>query len=104
MIDYNEMVKNESMEDVILFLVARRESGLIYPAIDRFFYRHNGPDKYESCNIMILRETHRLLNEEKIMCGGEKGGLYMKGPKWVKPGFMSEGKYEIDKKTYMYYF
>lgn len=34
-------------------------------AIDRFFYRHNGPDKYESCNIMILRETHRLLNEEK---------------------------------------
>lgn len=37
MIDYNEMVKNESMEDVILFLVARRESGLIYPAIDRFF-------------------------------------------------------------------
>lgn len=31
MIDYNEMVKNESMEDVILFLVARRESGLIYP-------------------------------------------------------------------------
>lgn len=37
MIDYNEMIKNESMEDVILFLVARRESGLIYPAIDRFF-------------------------------------------------------------------
>ncbi len=45
---------------------------------------------------MILRETHRLLNEEKIMCGGEKGSLYMKGPKWIEPDFMSEGKYEID--------
>lgn len=30
------------------------------------------------------------------MCGGEKGGLYMKGPKWIEPDFMSEGKYEID--------
>lgn len=96
MINYNEMVKNESMEDVILFLVARRERGLIYPAIDGFFYLHNGQDKYEACNIMILRETHRLLNEEKIMCGGDKGGHYMKGPKWIEPDFMSEGKYEID--------
>lgn len=56
--------------------------------------------KNESCNIMILCETHRLLNE-KIMCGGEKGGLYMKGPKWVGPDFMSEGKYETDKKGHL---
>lgn len=66
------------------------------PGNRSFFYLHNGPDKYEACNIMILRETHRLMNEEKIMCGEEKGGLYMKGPKWIEPDFMSEGKYEID--------
>lgn len=36
MIDFDAMVKNEDMADIILFLVNRNENGIAYPSIDRF--------------------------------------------------------------------
>lgn len=60
MIDFDEMVKNEDMADVILFLVSRGENGIAYPSMDRFFGRHKAAEKYESYNIKLIHETKSL--------------------------------------------
>lgn len=59
MIDFDAMVKNEDMADVILFLVSQGENGMLYPSIDRFFGRHNANEKYESYNIKLIHETKK---------------------------------------------
>ncbi|WAT03408.1 hypothetical protein O1V64_13195 [Rouxiella badensis] len=66
MIDFDAMVKNESMADVILFLVGREENGIAYPFMDRFFGRHKAAEKYESYNIKLLLETKKLKDSGQV--------------------------------------
>ncbi|WP_422882763.1 hypothetical protein [Pantoea agglomerans] len=60
MIDFDKMVQNEDMADVILFLVSRGENGMAYPSIDRFFGRHKAAEKYESYNTELIHELKNL--------------------------------------------
>ncbi|ECG8633829.1 hypothetical protein FNN91_23105 [Salmonella enterica subsp. salamae] len=96
MIDFDEMVKNESMADVILFLVGRGENGMSYPSIDRFFGRHKAAEKYESYNIKLLHETKMLEDSGKVFSARTYGcSGYRKGPNWTPPTFVTEKKYGI---------
>ncbi|WP_241666497.1 hypothetical protein [Jejubacter calystegiae] len=86
MIDFDAMVKNEDMADVILFLVSRREDGMSYPSIDRFFGRHKADEKYRSYNIKLIHETKKLEDNGSVL-GGKS---YKKGPNWKEPKFVTE--------------
>ncbi|MGR7527324.1 hypothetical protein ACU6ZM_24570 [Klebsiella aerogenes] len=94
MIDFDAMVKNESMGDIVLFLVSREGNGMSYPSIDRFFGRHKADEKYEAYNIKLIHETRHLENEGSIFSG--KSYSYKKGPNWKAPAFMNEKKYGIE--------
>lgn len=94
MIDFDAMVKNESMDDVILYLVSREENGIGYPSMDRFFGRHKATEKYDSYNIKLIHETKRLEDKGSVFSG--KSYSYKKGPNWKEPKFMTEKKYGIE--------
>jgi len=96
MIDYDAMVENESMADVILFLIGREVNGLSHPSIDLFFGRHKGNEKYQSYNIKLIHEIKNLQSSEKILFGKKSGYGYQKGPNWKAPKFVSEKKYGIE--------
>lgn len=96
MIDYNLMVKNESMKDVILFLVSLGSNGIAYPSIDRFFGRHKAAEKYESYNIKLIEETKKLECSGLIFSSKTYGSGYKKGPNWKEPKFVTEKKYGIE--------
>ncbi len=95
MIDYKEMVKNEDMADVILFLVSQEESGITYPSMDRFFGRHKADEKYESYNIKLINETKKLESSGQIFSARTYGSGCKKGPNWKEPKFVTEKKYGI---------
>ncbi|MDF9722491.1 hypothetical protein P4S07_022245 [Serratia marcescens] len=94
MIDFDAMVKNESMTDVILYLVGRGENGIAYPSIDRFFGRHKAAEKYESYNIKLIHETKHLEENGSVFSG--KSYSFKKGPNWKEPAFVTEKKYGIE--------
>ncbi|MFI8416052.1 hypothetical protein ACQKDS_06245 [Serratia sp. NPDC078593] len=96
MVDYNAMVKNESMADVILYLVGREENGIGYPSIDRFFGRYNADKKYEAYNIKLIAETKLLEESGKIYSSRTYGAGCKKGPNWEEPKFVAEKKYGIE--------
>ncbi|WP_158783763.1 hypothetical protein [Pantoea sp. BAV 3049] len=89
MYDFDAMVKNEEMKDVILFLVGRREQGMSHPSLDRFFYIHKASEKYESYNIRLINEAENLKASQELIPG------YKTGPNWKAPDFMVENKYYI---------
>ncbi|HEY3986684.1 hypothetical protein [Cedecea sp.] len=95
MIDFDEMVKNEDMADVILFLVGRWEDGIGYPTMDLFFGRHKAAEKYESYNIKLIRETKKLEDSGQIFSAKTYGTGCKKGPNWKEPKFVTEKKYGI---------
>ncbi|QJW57881.1 hypothetical protein HL670_04804 [Serratia plymuthica] len=96
MIDFDLMVKNEDMGDVILFLVGRSDNGIAYPFMDRFFGRHKADDKYEAYNIKLIKETKRLESIGQIFSARTYGSGYKKGPNWKAPKFVTEKKYGIE--------
>ncbi|MFS7162741.1 hypothetical protein AB6825_18425 [Serratia proteamaculans] len=96
MIDYDLMVQNESMEDVILFLVSRGDNGVAYPSMDRFFGRHKADEKYDSYNIKLIEETKKLEGIGQIFSARTYGSGYKKGPNWKAPVFVTEKKYGIE--------
>lgn len=93
MFDFDEIVKNEEMKDVILFLLGYKEKGMSYPSIDRFFNIHKAQNKYESYNILLINVTKQLEDEGKIISNGKYG--YIAGPNWTAPDFMVNNKYII---------
>ncbi|VDR24478.1 Uncharacterised protein [Raoultella terrigena] len=95
MIDFDLMVKNEEMGDVIVFLVGREDEGIAYPFIDRFFGRHKAAEKYGSYNIKLIEETRLLENDGLIYSAKTYGAGYKKGPNWKEPKFVTEKKYGI---------
>ncbi|WP_261253286.1 hypothetical protein [Serratia entomophila] len=96
MIDFDEMVKNEDMADVILFLVSRGENGIAYPSMDRFFGRHKAAEKYESYNIKLIHETKKLEDNGQVFSARTYGSGCKKGPNWKEPAFVTEKKYGIE--------
>jgi len=95
MIDFDAMVKNEGMADVILFLVSRSDNGVAYPFMDRFFGIHKAAEKYESYNIKLINETKRLEASGLVFSARTYGSGYKKGPNWKEPKFVTEKKYGI---------
>nr|WP_024966735.1 hypothetical protein [Pantoea sp. IMH] len=94
MIDFDAMVKNETMGDVILFLVSHRENGIDYPTMDRFFGKHKAAEKYKSYNIKLIHEVKHLEELGRIFSG--KTYIYQKGPNWQVPAFVAEKKYGVE--------
>ncbi|CAM4034717.1 hypothetical protein [Serratia silvae] len=96
MIDFDLMVKNEAMGEIILFLVSRGEDGVAYPFMDRFFGRHKAAEKYGAYNLKLIEETKRLENSGQIFSAKTYGSGYKKGPNWKAPKFVTEKKYGIE--------
>ncbi|EDP2116841.1 hypothetical protein QN002_004265 [Salmonella enterica subsp. enterica serovar Muenchen] len=96
MIDFDAMVKNEDMADIILFLVNRNENGIAYPSIDRFFGRHKAAEKYESYNIKLIHEVRKLEESGQVLSSRIYGAGCKKGPNWKEPRFVTEKKYGIE--------
>ncbi|WP_232555871.1 hypothetical protein [Klebsiella variicola] len=90
MIDFERMVAEQNLVDIILFLV-RKENGFDYPQMDRFFSRHKF-SVIENGEFMRTFEQMRLNGEVEL---GAKM-LVMKGPKWREPKFVTEKKYGIE--------
>jgi len=95
MIDYDAMVKNESMADIVLFLIGREVNGRGHPSIDRFFGMHKGAEKYQAYNIELIKVVRELQTSGEIYFGAIYGVGYQKGPNWKEPKFVTEKKYGI---------
>ncbi|HBV2421529.1 TPA: hypothetical protein ACH1J1_002789 [Klebsiella pneumoniae] len=90
MIDFERMVAEQNLADIILFLV-RKENGFGYPQMDRFFSRHKF-SVIENGEFMRTFEQMRLNGEVEL---GEKM-LVVKGRNWKEPRFVTEKKYGIE--------
>lgn len=96
MIDFDKMVQNEEMADVILFLVSLNKNGMAYPSIDRFFGRHNAAEKYKSYNIELIHQLKKLEETAQVFSSDTYGSGCHKGPYWKAPAFVNERKYGIE--------
>ncbi|MGJ0482700.1 hypothetical protein [Pantoea agglomerans] len=96
MIDFDKMIQNEEMADVILFLVSRSEKGIAYPSIDRFFGMHNAAEKYKSYNIELIHQLKKLEDTQQVSSTNVYGSGCQKGPDWKEPAFVTEKKYGIE--------
>ncbi|WP_338803072.1 immunity protein [Xenorhabdus griffiniae] len=79
-----QMIKNESVEDILLFFSLKSS----YPSIDRMYVRFN----FEVIEKNELWTTYkRLLDEGKLAKDGK--GKTIKGPNWKEPEFSRTKKY-----------
>ncbi|HGJ5874942.1 immunity protein [Arsenophonus apicola] len=86
MIDLENIYKNESVEDVLLYFALRTP----YPTIDRMYVKYN----FEvAATGELLQTHHRLFNEGKLK--KTSNPLPEKGPNWKEPRFVTEKKYGI---------
>jgi hypothetical protein len=90
MINFNELIANESVEDVIVFFAGSSKS-IGYPEVDRFFSRYK-PVVHQTGEFM---NTFHALSSRGIVSMNEKMGL-IKGPNWKAPAFMEQKKYGIE--------
>jgi len=86
MINFKEMIENESVEDVLLYFAPIRS----YPGIDRMYVRY---DFEVAAKRELLFCFQKLVKEGKL-AKNEKGRTY-KGPNWKEPKFVTEKKYGI---------
>lgn len=89
MIDFDRMAKDESVADVIAFLVSNEE-GFGYPQMDRFFSRYN----FAVISNGEFMRVFEQIRQSGIVTWDEKM-LVKKGPNWKKPTFMSMKKYGV---------
>ncbi|MGH5969384.1 hypothetical protein ACRFL2_14135 [Klebsiella aerogenes] len=90
MIDFERMVAEQNLVDIILFLV-RKENGFGYPQMDRFFSRHKF-SVIENGEFMRTFEQMRLKGEVEL----REKMLVVKGPNWKEPRFVTDKKYGIE--------
>lgn len=90
MIDFERMVAEQNLVDIILFLV-RKENGFGYPQMDRFFSRHKF-SVIENGEFMRTFEQMRLKGEVEL----REKMLVVKGPNWKEPRFVIDKKYGIE--------
>ncbi|WP_223570179.1 hypothetical protein [Pseudomonas sp. BF-R-26] len=79
-----EIVKNESLEDIVTVFALLRSP----PHLDMMIRRHNR----EAVQHGELEEAYTKLYEAGILVDGEKG-LCIKGPNWKAPKFVIEKRY-----------
>lgn len=91
MLNLEQIIKNESVEDIILFF-ASRPNGIGYIRLDSLFvrFRHEVIEEGE-----LLKTTQRMRREKIIETRGQSM-LYFPGPHWREPQFMAEKKYGIE--------
>lgn len=90
MIDFERMVAEQTLVDIILFLV-RNENGFGYPQMDRFFSRY----KFSVIENGEFMKTFEQMRQKGVVEWGEKM-LVKKGPNWKEPKFVREKKYGIE--------
>lgn len=90
MIDLERLVNEESVSDVIAFLV-RNDSGFGYPQMDRFFSRHN----FSVVGNGEFMRTFEKLRQNGVVEWGDNM-LVKKGPNWKEPEFVTNKKYGIE--------
>lgn len=90
MIDFERMVAEQMLVDIILFLV-RNENGFGYPQMDRFFSRY----KFSVIENGEFMKTFEQMRQKGVVEWGEKM-LVKKGPNWKEPKFVTEKKYGIE--------
>ncbi|EOF4707028.1 MULTISPECIES: hypothetical protein [Klebsiella] len=90
MIDFERMVAEQTLVDIILFLV-RNENGFGYPQMDRFFSRY----KFSVIENGEFMKTFEQMRQKGVVEWGEKM-LVKKGPNWKEPKFVTEKKYGIE--------
>jgi len=81
------IIKNESIEDVLLVLAPNTS----YPGIDRLYVRFNF-DVIENRELFF---TYQRLVAEGKLAEDEKGHT-IKGPNWKEPAFITEKKYSFE--------
>jgi len=87
MLDIESIIRNESVEDVLLYFALRTS----YPSIDRMYVKY----KFEVISSRELMLTHqRLIEEGKLLKTGKP--LPEKGPNWKEPEFVKQKKYGIE--------
>lgn len=86
MLDFESIVKNESVEDVLLHFSLKTP----YPAIDRMYVKY----KFDVVASGELISTYqRLVREGKLREHGQ--ALPEKGPHWRAPDFSLQKKYGL---------
>ncbi len=87
MINFKQLIENENVDDVLLFLAPRTA----YPSIDRLYVRY----KFGIIEKGLLYPTYVKLLKEGKFSEDEKGHT-LKGPNWQAPKFVTEKKYGIE--------
>ncbi len=87
MIDFRQLIENESVEDVLLFFAPRTA----YPAIDRLYVQYD----FEVASRRVLLFTYQKLVKEGKLAKDERGHT-LKGPNWQAPKFVTDKKYGIE--------
>lgn len=88
MIDYSLMIKNETPDDVLLYLSGRKSDGVSHPQLDRYFTMNK-----RLSNIDVIDLVTKMINNGYVSCDEKQ--RYIKGPKWKAPKFVIEKKYGI---------
>jgi hypothetical protein len=91
MLNLENIIRNESVEDIILFF-SSRSNGIGYITMDGLFVRFRRSVIAEG---ELLMTSHRMLREKMIESRGHSM-VYFKGPNWKEPAFMTEKKYGIE--------
>lgn len=89
MIDFERMVVEQTLVDIILFLV-RNKDGFGYPQMDRLFSRY----KFSVIESGEFMKTFEQMRQKGLIEWGEKM-LVKKGPNWKEPKFVIAKKYGI---------
>jgi len=91
MINFKEMVTAETPEDVIAFMVST-VNGIDIPHLDRLFSRFLA-SQFNHYEMLAVCQT---MGENGLIKFIEEGkGRIGKGPNWLEPAFVTEGKYGI---------
>lgn len=91
MLNLEHIIKNESVEDIILFF-SSRPNGIGYIRLDSLFVRF----RHEVIAEGDLLKTSQRMLREKIIETHENSMIYFPGPNWRAPKFMTEKKYGIE--------
>lgn len=90
MINFKDLISNESVSDVIVFF-AGLSKNIGYPEVDRYFTRY----KSSSIENGEFMNTFQNLSKAGVVALGEKMSV-VKGPNWKEPTFVAQKKYGIE--------
>ena len=86
----NDIIKNESPTDVILFLT-RNNTGITFQRLDGLYNRNNWIHISNNLNLLTLIKQ---MKENKLI--KDAGPMLVQGPQWYEPDFVLKNKYTFD--------